>query len=195
MQNYYRLCLCALGEEFGDRSWRGMKENLIDNRASQYLASETGRRRMFKVLAFLSKRKDITLQAFIDYYENRHIPLILRLAPTPVLYKRRYFTCHDALTKEGGTVDFDVVTELGFVDRTAFEVWMEHLSRPGVATRFLATRRSSSTGRKPAPTSSRNTSLRSRTEAIRQLSTKSTFSNIFTYQLSRLKRLAFHKHR
>jgi len=87
---------------------------------------------MFKVLAFLSKRKDITLQAFIDYYENRHIPLILRLALTPVLYKRQYFTCHDALTKEGGTADFDVVTELGFVDRTAFEAWMEHLSRPGV---------------------------------------------------------------
>jgi hypothetical protein len=35
---------------------------------------------MFRVLAFLTKRVGIEMQAFIDYYENKHVPLICSLA-------------------------------------------------------------------------------------------------------------------
>jgi hypothetical protein len=37
---------------------------------------------MLKVLGFLAKREGIEIQAFIDYYENKHVPLICSLAPT-----------------------------------------------------------------------------------------------------------------
>jgi hypothetical protein len=47
---------------------------------------------MFTVFAFLAKRDEISMQEFIDYYENKHIPLILTLAPAPLVYKRRYPT-------------------------------------------------------------------------------------------------------
>jgi EthD domain len=32
---------------------------------------------VFKVFVYLSKRQDITSDAFIDYYENHHVPLVL----------------------------------------------------------------------------------------------------------------------
>jgi hypothetical protein len=88
---------------------------------------------MFKVLAFLAKREGIETRAFIDYYENKHVPLICSLAPTPIVYKRRYVI--EKLTNEGGAIDFDVVTELGFPDRAAYLAWMAKLSAPGAGER------------------------------------------------------------
>jgi EthD domain len=38
---------------------------------------------MLKVFAFLTKKEGMETQAFIDYYENKHVPLICSLAPTP----------------------------------------------------------------------------------------------------------------
>jgi EthD domain-containing protein len=93
---------------------------------------------MMKVLAFLTKREGMEMQAFIDYYENKHIPLICSLAPAPLVYKRRYLVRGDELTKEGGAVDFDVVTEQGFLDRAAFLAWMAQLSGPGVGDQVSA---------------------------------------------------------
>jgi hypothetical protein len=84
---------------------------------------------MFKVLAFLTKREGIETRDFIDYYENKHVPLICSLAPTPIVYKRRYLL--EKLTNEGGAIDFDVVTELGFQDGADYLAWMAKLSGPG----------------------------------------------------------------
>jgi hypothetical protein len=91
---------------------------------------------MFKVWAFLSRKEGIETQAFIDYYENKHVPLILSLAPAPIVYKRRYVL--ERLTNEGGGIDFDVVTELGFADRAAYLAWMAKLSVPGAGERVAA---------------------------------------------------------
>src|ERR1700750_53835 len=75
---------------------------------------------MFRGVAFLTKRQGIEMQAFIDHYENKHVPLICSLAPAPIVYKRRYLVRGEELTKEGGAIDFDVMTELGFPDPGAF---------------------------------------------------------------------------
>ena len=37
---------------------------------------------MLKVFAYLRKKEGIERQAFIDYYENHHVPLVLSLANT-----------------------------------------------------------------------------------------------------------------
>jgi hypothetical protein len=34
---------------------------------------------VLKVFSFLSKREDVDTRAFIDYYENNHVPLVLSL--------------------------------------------------------------------------------------------------------------------
>jgi hypothetical protein len=38
---------------------------------------------MLKVLGFLTRRAGMEMQAFVDYYENTHVPLICSLAPIP----------------------------------------------------------------------------------------------------------------
>jgi uncharacterized protein (TIGR02118 family) len=89
---------------------------------------------MLKVFGFLTKREGIETQAFIDYYEHNHVPLVLSLAPTPTVYKRNYVVRGDELNREDDTIDFDVVTELAFPDRDAFLAWIEKLSVEAIGT-------------------------------------------------------------
>jgi uncharacterized protein (TIGR02118 family) len=93
-----------------------------------------------KVFAFLTKRDGIDTAAFIDHYENRHVPLVLSLAPAPLVYKRNYVVRGDELNRESESIDFDVVTELLFSDRDSYRAWIEALGVEEVATdeeRFL----------------------------------------------------------
>ena len=95
---------------------------------------------MVKVFSFLSKTRDIDTQAFIDYYENNHVPLVLSLAATPTVYKRNYLVRGDGFNREDDRINFDVVTELVFPDRDAFAAWIEKLSVEAIGTdeqRFL----------------------------------------------------------
>ena len=84
---------------------------------------------MFKVLAFLTKRDGMETGDFVHYYENLHVPLILKLAVPPLVYKRHYRG--EALTRNDGLADFDAVTELGFADRAAYLAWMAQLASSG----------------------------------------------------------------
>ena len=86
---------------------------------------------MFRVLGFLSMKDGMEMREFIHYYEYRHVPLICSLAPTPMVYKRRYVRRGEKLATEGGAVDFDVITELAFTDREAFQAWMAQLLASG----------------------------------------------------------------
>jgi hypothetical protein len=63
----------------------------------------------------------------------------------------------EELTKEGGAVDFDFVTEQGFPDRAAFLAWMAQLSGPGVGEQVAADEAKFPIGHGPGPMSSRNT--------------------------------------
>jgi len=95
---------------------------------------------MMKVFAFLAKRPDIETAAFIDYYENHHVPLVCSLAPTPLVYKRNYLVRGDEFNREHASIDFDVVTELVFRDRAAFLEWIKKLSVDAIGedeARFL----------------------------------------------------------
>lgn len=95
---------------------------------------------MFKVFGFLTKKDGLETRAFIDYYENHHVPLVLGLAGAPAVYKRNYLVRGDEFNREGEGVDFDVVTELAFEDREGFVAWIEKLSVPEIGAdeaRFL----------------------------------------------------------
>jgi uncharacterized protein (TIGR02118 family) len=95
---------------------------------------------MMKLLSYLKKRDGITSEAFKEYYENNHVPLILSLAPSPTVYKRHYLIRGDAFNLREDEIDFDVVTELGWEDRDAFQAWMMAVSDEQVGideARFL----------------------------------------------------------
>ena len=95
---------------------------------------------MFKVFAYLTKRQDLTSDAFMDYYENHHVPLVLSLAPMPRVYKRNYVVRGDAANRESPAITFDVVTHTVGDDRAGFESWIALLGVPAIAedeARFL----------------------------------------------------------
>ncbi|WP_328842741.1 EthD domain-containing protein [Streptomyces sp. NBC_00258] len=82
---------------------------------------------MYKVIVFLKKRDGLSREEFVDYYENRHVPLILSMAPSPPIYRRNY------LVPEGSAsdgFDFDVMVEFGFADKAAHQEWVAQMDRP-----------------------------------------------------------------
>ena len=81
-----------------------------------------------KVMAFLVGKPGIDAAELIDHYEHHHVPLILSLAPAPLVYKRNYLTHRgDA----GRVDDVDVITELVFADRAAYRQWAAAMYAPG----------------------------------------------------------------
>lgn len=92
-----------------------------------------------KSIAMLRRRRDLTLQAFVDYYEHRHAPLILSLLPGIVDYRRNFALFEGAFVSAGAApFDFDVVTELWFADRAAYDGAMALATREDIAARIAA---------------------------------------------------------
>jgi hypothetical protein len=87
---------------------------------------------MLKVMAFLTKKEGMETQAFIEYYENNHVPLILSLAPAPIIYKRNYLVRGDEF-KADGVIGFNVVTELVFFDRATYLAWGARMGEQVIA--------------------------------------------------------------
>ena len=86
---------------------------------------------MLKLLAFIRAREDLTREAFIDHYENEHVPLVRRLLPMVGEYRRNYID-PNLVPGDGGSFDYDVVTELVFEDQAALDAFWETIRRPDV---------------------------------------------------------------
>jgi uncharacterized protein (TIGR02118 family) len=93
---------------------------------------------MFKVLSYLAKRDGMTTEDFVEYYENHHVPLILSLQPVPIVYKRHYLQHGDEVNVGEAAIDFDVVTEIAFVDRGAFTSWSNAVGTGDIGDRIAA---------------------------------------------------------
>ena len=77
---------------------------------------------MFKCIALLRRRPDLSREAFIDYYERQHAPLIRRLLPGIIDYRRNYVELEGAFLFPGAApIDFDVITEIWLADRAAYD--------------------------------------------------------------------------
>lgn len=90
-----------------------------------------------KTIALLRKRADITREQFVDYYETRHAPLMHSLLPGIVEYRRNFCDFDGAFVNaDAAPFDFDVVTEIWFEDRAAYDRAMEVAGRPEIAQRI-----------------------------------------------------------
>ncbi|GAB3114280.1 EthD domain-containing protein [Aestuariicella hydrocarbonica] len=89
---------------------------------------------MFKMLTFLKKRDDLTMEEFKHYYESVHAQIGKQvLQPEVRRYFRRYLTpFDDALASRANGLDYDVVTEIWFDGKADFEVVMARLSQPDI---------------------------------------------------------------
>lgn len=88
---------------------------------------------MFKILAFARRKSGTTIEEFRDHYESRHATLVNEIAPAPGPYRRNYLMRSDAAGVNTDVLDFDVVTEMEFVDRAAYEQWHATLTAPSAA--------------------------------------------------------------
>jgi len=93
---------------------------------------------MYKAIALLKAKAGLSREAFIEYYETCHVPLIMECQPQMCNYVRNYVDLSEAiLGSESGPVDFDVITELWYPDRAAYEAAMAHYARPEICARIV----------------------------------------------------------
>jgi hypothetical protein len=92
---------------------------------------------MVKTIAFLKRKAGPSREAFIEYYETKHVPLILAIAPQICEYRRNFLVEAGAIVMPGAApLDFDVVTEIWYPDRHAYTAAMAAFTLPANAERI-----------------------------------------------------------
>jgi uncharacterized protein (TIGR02118 family) len=94
---------------------------------------------MIKLIGLLKKKLGMSRQEFIDYYENHHVPLAVRITPMGHDYRRSYTKLVRA---EGREVDmageYDVVSEVWFRDQQAYDAFATAMRNPEISGRIKA---------------------------------------------------------
>ena len=90
---------------------------------------------MFKQVCFFKKRPDMTMQEFMDYYENQHSKLGSRIGkpilPKAQRYVRRYLKPEkNPVTGEMIDPGYDCIMEIWWDSREDFEAMMRVVSSP-----------------------------------------------------------------
>ena len=78
----------------------------------------------------------MSFEAFVDYYENRHVPLALLYLQDALHYQRRYIQpgmLDHQQSVSGGAEPYDCMTEMTFADRAVMEATLGRLAEPEVA--------------------------------------------------------------
>lgn len=83
----------------------------------------------YKILLFMKRRPGMSVQAFRDYYETRHVPLCLSYARGMKRYIRRYLDPQpNPETGAVGELAYDVITEIWFDDEATWRGTVKYLS-------------------------------------------------------------------
>ena len=86
---------------------------------------------MLKVIALLKRKPGLSMEDFVHYYETRHAPLMTRLQqPEMTGYRRNFVQVEGGIFSDGEGPWFDVITELYFPDRAAYERCMARNAEP-----------------------------------------------------------------
>jgi uncharacterized protein (TIGR02118 family) len=110
-----------------DGERRTTREKIVgdENRRQEDLNMATA----YKILLLMKRRPGMTVAAFRDYYENRHVPLCAKYISGLSRYIRRYI--NPLPHPETGPVDelpFDVITELWFDDEAVFKATVDYIT-------------------------------------------------------------------
>jgi uncharacterized protein (TIGR02118 family) len=77
---------------------------------------------MFKVIALITRRPDMTREQFVEYYANNHVKLVWRVFPWTADYRRNFIDLSQSIIAPGlPAPDFDSITEMWFHDRAGYE--------------------------------------------------------------------------
>jgi EthD domain-containing protein len=89
---------------------------------------------VFKTIALLRRKSGMSRADFIDYYENHHSVLIRKLQPKIREYRRNYIDFGNGfISTVERELDFDVITEIWYDDRAAYEESMEIWNDPALS--------------------------------------------------------------
>lgn len=94
---------------------------------------------MIKLIALLTRKSGLSRNDFIDYYEDVHAPLIMRLTPMIYAYTRNFIDWAGAFPAADGTAtDFDCITEIWFATAADHSAALALWSQPSVAAQVAA---------------------------------------------------------
>lgn len=94
---------------------------------------------MIKILCFMNRKPGLSMEEFKAYYEDRHVPLIHRLLPHAIEYRRNFVedrpheTGHMVQDRERG-VTFDVLTELTYASEEMYQRTLDGLADPEIGS-------------------------------------------------------------
>ncbi len=87
---------------------------------------------MFKQLCLLTRKPGMSMEDFIDYYGNKHAPLLAPMMPQALRYVRRFVQPEQGMAfGESPAVPFDCLMELWWKSREEFESCMASLGESG----------------------------------------------------------------
>ncbi len=94
---------------------------------------------MIKQFFLISKKPELSAEAFRRYYEANHVALIKRLLPMIARYRRHYLDHGNSELKADQAVpDFDVITEIWFANHADYDAFIEHVSNPSIIAEIRA---------------------------------------------------------
>lgn len=82
----------------------------------------------WKILLFMKRRPDISVEAFREYYETRHAPLAEKYSSGVSRYIRRYIDPHPHPETGEWTDGPDVITELWFEDEAIYRGTLAYIT-------------------------------------------------------------------
>lgn len=83
---------------------------------------------MHKILLFMKRRPDLSVEAFRDYYETRHAPLAETYSQGVSRYIRRYIDPQPHPETGAFTDGPDVITELWFEDEKVYRATLAYIT-------------------------------------------------------------------
>lgn len=102
---------------------------------------------MFSTILTIRKKRGLSREEFIDYYENKHTALVGKLLPSTLLqYRRNYVIDEDPLSRrlaagrgdDAEMPDIAVITEARFATREDAEALVEAFLSDDVLPQILA---------------------------------------------------------
>ena len=86
---------------------------------------------MFKAIALITRRPDMTREQFVEYYANNHVKLVWRVFPWTADYRRNFIDLSQSIISPGlAAPDFDSITEMWFHDRAGYDRMLNAHAEP-----------------------------------------------------------------
>ena len=92
---------------------------------------------MLKVIALLTRKPGMSRNAFIVYCESMHVPLVSRLFPQILDYRRNYVELAGAFVAPGAAPpDFDSISEIWFRNRDDYDAMLAAHANPSIGSQI-----------------------------------------------------------